>query len=138
MKGSRKSRKIRGDEERQQTAIVSCRALPVNFRLSTITKNSLYKLIVIHILEEPLTHGNCEQGQGLCEGLDTSLREVVVHGLITCEGVGFVRKPISLLAEYTVLQLILVELEGQQELPETEREYEEWEVGFNGELKVEE
>ena len=29
-------------------------------------------------------------GQGLCEGLDISLREVVVFGLITCVGVGLV------------------------------------------------
>ena len=32
-------------------------------------------------------------GQGLCEGLDISLHEVVVVGFITCEGVGFVRRP---------------------------------------------
>ena len=32
-------------------------------------------------------------GQGLCEGLDISLHEVVVLGLITCEEVGFVRRP---------------------------------------------
>ena len=29
-------------------------------------------------------------GQGLCEGLDKSLNEVVVLGLITCVGVGLV------------------------------------------------
>ena len=32
-------------------------------------------------------------GQGLCEGLDMSLHEVVVLGLITCAGVGIVRRP---------------------------------------------
>ena len=73
-------------------------------------------VIHIHILEEPLL-GELLLGQGLCEGLDTSLHEVVVLGLITCVGVGFVRRPhISLLAEYTVLLLILVEVEEQQEL----------------------
>ena len=46
--------------------------------------------------------------------------------------------PISLLAEYTVLLLILVEVEGQQELREIEGEQREEEVGWNGELKVEE
>ena len=32
-------------------------------------------------------------GQGLCEGLDISLHEVVVLGLVTCAGVGVVRRP---------------------------------------------
>ena len=32
-------------------------------------------------------------GEGLCEGLDISLHEVVVFGLITCVGAGFVRRP---------------------------------------------
>ena len=45
--------------------------------------------------------------------------------------------PISLLAEYTVLLLNLVEVKGQQELLEIDEEWEE-EVGWNGELKVEE
>ena len=49
-------------------------------------------VIVIHILEEPLL-GELLLGQGLCEGLDISLHEVVVFGLITCVGVGFVRRP---------------------------------------------
>ena len=46
-------------------------------------------VIVIHILEEPLL-GELLLGQGLCGGLDINLREVVVVGLITCEGVGLV------------------------------------------------
>ena len=37
-----------------------------------------------------------------------------------------------------MLLRILVEFEGQQELLEIEGEQEEWEVGWNGELKVEE
>ena len=49
-------------------------------------------VIVIHILEEPLLR-ELWLGQGLCEGLDISLHEVVVLGLITCEGVGFVCGP---------------------------------------------
>ena len=32
-------------------------------------------------------------GQGLCEGLDISLHEVVVLGLITCAGARIVRRP---------------------------------------------
>ena len=48
-------------------------------------------VIVIHILEEPLL-GELWVGQGLCEGLDISLHEVVVLGLITCEEVGFVSR----------------------------------------------
>ena len=48
-------------------------------------------VIVIHILEEPLL-GKLWVGQGLCEGLDISLHEVNVLGLITCEEVGFVRR----------------------------------------------
>ena len=49
-------------------------------------------VIVIHILEEPLL-GELLLGQGLCEGLDISLHEVVVVGLKICVGVGFVRRP---------------------------------------------
>ena len=40
-------------------------------------------IIVIHILEEPLLR-ELWLGQGLCEGLDASLLEVVVLGLMTC------------------------------------------------------
>ena len=43
-------------------------------------------VIVIHILEEPLL-GELLLGQGLCEGLDVSLHEVAVLGLIPCVGV---------------------------------------------------
>ena len=44
-------------------------------------------IIVIHVLGEPLL------GHGLCEGLDLSLREEVVLGLITCVGEGLVSRP---------------------------------------------
>ena len=46
-------------------------------------------VIVLHVFEEPLL-GELWVGQGLCEGLDISLHEVVVFGLITCEEVRFV------------------------------------------------
>ena len=39
-------------------------------------------VIVLHILEEPLL-GKLWLGQGLCEGLEISLLEVVGLGLIT-------------------------------------------------------
>ena len=48
-------------------------------------------VIVIHVPEEPLL-GELWVGQGLCEGLDISLHEVVGLGLITCEEVGFVSR----------------------------------------------
>ena len=46
-------------------------------------------IVVIHIFEEPLL-GEPLLGRGLCEGLDESLREEVVLGLITCVGEGLV------------------------------------------------
>ena len=46
-------------------------------------------VIVVHILEKPLL-GKLWLGNGLCEGLDTSLLEVVVLGLINCGEVGLV------------------------------------------------
>ena len=46
-------------------------------------------VIVIHIREEPLLR-ELWRGQGLREGLDMCLLEVVVLGLITCEEVGLV------------------------------------------------
>ena len=57
-----------------------------------VTKHLLeFGVIVIHILEEPLL-GELLLGQGLCEGLDIGLREVVVLGLITCVEVGLVSR----------------------------------------------
>ena len=46
-------------------------------------------IIVTHVLEEPLL-GEPLLGHGLCEGLDVSLREEVVLGLVTCVGEGLV------------------------------------------------
>ena len=57
-------------------------------------------VIVIHILEEPLL-GELLLGHGLCEGLDISLHEVVVFGLITCEEVGVVKRVHTFEAECT-------------------------------------
>ena len=48
-------------------------------------------VIVIHILEDRLIK-ELWLGQGLCEGLDISLHEVVGLGLITCAEVGLVRR----------------------------------------------
>ena len=78
-------------------------------------------IVAIHVLEEPLL-GEPLPGRGLCEGLDISLREEVVVGLITCVGEGFVIRHHLLTAECTVLQLILGEVEGQQELVEVDEE----------------
>ena len=80
-------------------------------------------IVVLHILEEPLL-GEPLLGQGLCEGLDISLCEEVVLGLITCVGVGFVRRPHLLVGEVSqvILLLNLVEVEGQQELLEIDEE----------------
>ena len=71
-------------------------------------------VIVIHILEEPLL-GELFLGQGLCEGLDIRLHEVVVFGLITCAGVGFVRRIHLLVGGVHSVTTILVEVGGQQE-----------------------
>ena len=48
-------------------------------------------VIVLHVFEEPLL-GELWVGQGLCEGLDVSLLEVVGLGLITCEEVRVVKR----------------------------------------------
>ena len=55
---------------------------------------------------------HCPPGRGLCEGLDISLRDEVVFGLITCVGEGYVSGPHLLKTEYTVLLLLLGEVEG--------------------------
>ena len=78
-------------------------------------------VIVIHIHQEPLLR-ELLLGQGLCEGLDISLHEVVVLGLITCAGVGFVRRPHLFVGGVHSVTTILAEVEGQQELREIEGE----------------
>ena len=82
-------------------------------------------VIVIPILEEPLL-GELWVGQGLCEGIDISLHEVVkgVHLLS-----GEVR---------SVTTALKVVEEVQEEVQEVKDEWEEEEVEGNGGLKVEE
>ena len=74
-------------------------------------------VIVIHILEKPLL-GQLWLGQGLCEGLDMSLHEVV--GLITCGEVGLISRLHLLLGGVrsvtTVLKVVEEEQEGLQEI----------------------
>ena len=72
-------------------------------------------VIVIHILEEPLL-GELWVGQGLCEGLDISLHEVVVLGLTTCEEIGSSTESISFQAKYAVLLLPSRVVEEVQEI----------------------
>ena len=79
-------------------------------------------VIVIHILEEPLL-GELWLGQGLCVGLDVSLLEFVGAGLITCEGVGLVRRVHTLFGGVHRLATALKEVEEvQEEVQEIERE----------------
>ena len=79
-------------------------------------------VIVIQILEEPLL-GELWVGQGLCEGLDISLHEVVVLGLITCEEVGFVSRVHLLSGEVrSVTAALKVVEEVQEEVQEIEDE----------------
>ena len=53
-------------------------------------------VIVLHVLEDPLL-GELWVGQGLCVELDVCLLEVVGVGLITCVGVGVVKRVHTLL-----------------------------------------
>ena len=55
-----------------------------------------------------------------------------------CVGVGFVRRPRLLVGGVHSVTTILVEVERQKGLREIEGEQREEEVGWNGELKVEE
>ena len=87
-----------------------------------VMKHLLHRgVIVIHILEERLL-GELWLGQGLCEGLDISLHEVVGLGLITCWEVGFVRRHLLLVGGVRNVPTNLVEVKGQQELREIEDE----------------
>ena len=54
-------------------------------------------------------------GQGLCEGLEKSLHEVVVLGLITCEEVGFVSRVHLLSGEVRSVTTALKVVEEVQE-----------------------
>ena len=73
------------------------------------------------------------------DGLDISLHEVVVLGLITCEEAGLVSRPHLLFGGIRSVTTVLKEVEEEQKgLREIKGEWEEEEVGWNGELKVEE
>ena len=79
-------------------------------------------VIVINILEEPLL-GELWVGQELCKGLDISLDEVVVLGLITCVEVGFVSGVHLLFGEVrSVTTALKVGEEVQEGLQDIERE----------------
>ena len=72
-------------------------------------------------------------GQGLCEGLDVSLREEVVLGLITHVEVGFVRRPHLLVGGvHSVTTALKVVEEVQEEVQEVKDEGEDEEVERNG------
>ena len=92
----------------------------------------------LHILEEPLL-GELWLGQGLCKGLDISLHDVIVLGLITCVEVGLVmRLHLFFGGVRSVTTALKVVEEVQEGLQEIEDERGEEEVGWNGALKVEE
>ena len=95
-------------------------------------------VIVLDILEEPLL-GEVWMGQGLCEGLDISLLEVVGLGLITCEEVGVVKGVHLLSGEVRSVTTALKAVEDvQEEVQEIKDEWEDEEVEENGGLKVDE
>ena len=94
-------------------------------------------VIVIHILAEPLLR-ELWLGQGLSEGLDINLHEVVVLGLITCVEVGFISRLHLMFGGVRSVTTVLKEVEEEQQgLQEIEDERGEEEVGWNGELEVE-
>ena len=75
-------------------------------------------VIVLHILEENLL-GELWVGQGLCIGLDISLHEIVVLGLVTCEEVGVVKGVHLLSGEVrSVITALKVVAEVQEEVQE--------------------
>ena len=59
--------------------------------------------------------GERRGGQGLCVGLDVSLLEVVGVGLITCEGVGLVKRVHTVLGGVHRLATALKEVEEVRE-----------------------
>ena len=94
-------------------------------------------VIVLNVLEEPLL-GEMWCGQGLCVGLDISLHEIGVLGLITCKEVGVVKRVHLLSGEVRrVATALKVVEEVQEEAQEVKDEREEEEAEGNGGLKVE-
>ena len=96
-------------------------------------------VIVLDVLGKPLL-GELRGGQGLCVGLDVRLLEVVSVGLITCEGVGVVKRVHTLIGGVHRLATALKEVEEvREEVQEIKDEWkDEEEVEGNGGLKVEE
>ena len=76
--------------------------------------------------------GEGEGGQGLCVGLDVSLLEVVGVWLITCEGVGVVKRVHTLSGGVHRLATALKEVEEvRKEVQEIKDEWEDEEVEEN-------
>ena len=86
-------------------------------------------VIVLGILGKPLL-GERRGGQELCVGLDVSLLEVVGVGLLTCEGVGLVKRVHTLVHRFAT-NLKEVE-EVRQEVREVQDE-EKGEINVEGE-----
>ena len=82
-------------------------------------------VIAIHILEEPLL-GELWPGQGLCKGLDVSLHEVVVLGLITSGEVGLVIRLHLLFGGVRSVTTTLKVLEEVQHGTRRRRSWMEW------------
>ena len=83
--------------------------------------------------------GELRGGQGLCAGLDASLLEIVGVGLITCQGVGVVKRVHTLFGGVHKLATAPKEVEEvREEVQEIRDEWEDEEVVENGGLKVEE
>ena len=94
-------------------------------------------VIVLHVLEKPLL-GELWVGQGLCVGLNVSLLEVVGVGLITCEGVGVVKRVHTLFGGvHKLASTLKVVEEVQDEVRQVKDECEDEEEDGNGGLKVE-
>ena len=72
-------------------------------------------VIVLYVLEEPLLGELRGEGQALCVGLDVSLLEVAGVGLITCEGVGVVKRVHTLFGGVHRLAAALKEVEEVRE-----------------------
>ena len=111
----------------------------IDMYLVCVMKHLLERgVIVIHVLEEKLL-GELWVVQGFCEGLDTSLHEVVVFGLITCEEVGVVSRVYLFSGDVRSVTTSLKEVaEVQEEVHEIKDEWEDEEVEGNGGLGVEE
>ena len=76
--------------------------------------------------------GELRGGQGLCVGLDVSLLEVVGVGLITCEGVGVVKRVHTLFGGVHRLATALKEVEEVREEVQEIRDAWEDEEEENG------